>query len=1639
MRESFDINRLWPVIKKSISEFSKKTVDTTHALSNIPDLLASFKKHEISALLLYIREMILDKIHSEHVSEKVKDYLTDMETCGFYLIQSSATLDNLPDTIKSAYFLSNDNKLYYLNKHETPDPILITYESNILQNLKQTLSIESIAAPTGQTPKLVFKNLKQAQRNSITKLTQHAHEEHIPFVNFEHQPRQIIQLKEIINSLYHGQLAFADLENTSLLSSTDILRIFKQTIPHAYEACYLITHLDIDLMDAFNEEISLLLNVLSLVQTYADKNNKEPDQFRALVKKYSAVHKTGIASDVINLIGSAETYVNEHSEQTDKFLGFIKKYGTIHNVGIGSGIVIDQLQPNTGKIDFNFLTQLTGVLPSYIEQLTSYIKKHSSNVTKQEPTLDKQKIEMLQNDAFQLLNAINSIQDNSALLAFKVIKYVKIIRRVISLSTSILEQTGHMTNASQDLIRDKLHTLKYQYLLQLFALTDKIEDELLLKPGTLSQPLNAQITPLYKELIRYSSKPVNFSEKGEELLTLDDSRFIELRLEETQQRINKANQHLFKAGHIKAALENFFTILEKPKHANKALKDLKESTKEALTRHYLFIKPYVEELNLDLNNAIISALIGLSEPDKRWKITQLLKANKTLSNVSTLLSYKTNLVKRIQSEIATRTFHIELNEAIISNAYKNTHLTLRPYAHDYSVLHVDEPQRIAPTEEDKKSTRVTTLIDKPETLTGDQALDLYKYHEERRSKLIRAQQACAEFATIWENSEKQRAKVPFMALMAKWETNKTASQKPDFTRFFPKWVKDNALSLHQLSNTEKEALKSLYLIFQPYWVDVFCNDAGMNRFDKKMTRSLQENTFNETSGFSITKDHFFSHLTTFNSELLTHITTSEEQRNRYEAIANEKLLFETHTKKLILNDNQNPRANHVIKHTHCSESIAKFRESIYDQIDLFNPIIADRLKPRVMDTLPFPEISIQNKALAESKQLLNFKRLLNGLYHLEQTIIALEKLKDVNNNQYSATEYLNKCLYVKHLQEAYSHLDDLFLLVQEFDVDPYANFIAKELFLNIKNIKRLLLEKSEPYRQDAANIPDIQGEITLDTLWYPLQAFMLIPEYIKASNHNQTLQPKELHDIRVNAKRITINVEKILQSSNSYFKLFLKIPAMYRLFKELKQQLASFAGQSHDAAIKHLNEINTVLFTRILIETDQWEDRIGLNPGQLSGYMKAMLDELYQGFLKPLELKSEEHIQYVTSLAPFEQRKIASSKRATLAQQKQLHNDNTINKLHVFLQRVANYRENECSSLIPSNLDFSSMVRGDLIESYKEIHSIIEEFNGHYQLEKPTALSQKIDAILHESIDKDGLLKMTNIIELTQSVLSHYQGLKTGYQFEIDLARDKNTYLDKLRTEQIELNKQFVLSYTHKAFKKRVETIITRQSDLCSTALKSEYNDKLNRFLLAFKNDVTDKAILTDDIKKEIKNLLHAKMQKFEQLNLKKYAQLDNVLSAIAEFNHYLNHHLRGEKSSVFENTKTLTDKKAKIDELEKLATNPGITIDDRLLQLRTIVYSFSFKNSMMRHKPLTTFSLDWLKRCLVYLLEALRIYTPRHVANLNNLKDAISINPQSKHNVRQFRFFKETPVQYELPSNLGLTAQHVDDSELTQPAILST
>lgn len=1354
--------------------------------------------------------------------------------------------------------------------------------------------------------------------------------EGVPFANFDNEPDNISQIKKIINALYHARLTFLDLETVDIKteigklnrSLSDLAFLYRKTIHEAYQASYLITHLDVDIRELFSDEFALIHSYVTQIKTF----------------------------------------YNEQSKKTEAIAAQLNDVHLNYKIGEITGITIEQMQPNSGDLNYSLLTQFGAELPGYIDDLNQFISKQSSELLKQEPNLNKEQIEELQNAAFSLLNDLENLKGNGLFLSFKVLNYIHIINHIITLSMTALKQVGHVSDSSQSVIRDSLEQLKYIALPNLFGLVDKIEDNAMLKPGTLSIPLMEKVKPLYNSLIYYTSSLVDFQAKGEELLSIEDSRFLTLRLERTYKRIDTANKSLFKIRRAQEALTAFYQIIESPQYSNLALHQLPLGVKVQLIKHYKLLKPYMMHIDLDLNELITNSLLDgeswssfLSRP-WRW-VKGLLPAN----HVSFVLSKKNELHRLISKKIATQNFHIDLNTDLIEAVQTQTNLVLFPYSEKTNVYALDESTALNLPDEPTselifRQDGEHNLLVNPEKLTADQALNLYQWYRNKHNKFMTAKNAYHEFITL---------------------LNSHAATKGD------------VLFLDKLSDEIRTKCRNLYNLFQPYFIDGIPKTFRVSalRFDNVLAHALsnKEKIPKVPIGNIFAKMH--EHFQTYFTQIDLHWN---KQGLSYLKWAKEKYECENEASILVREVNAENRAHHVIPHTRYSKFIGEFKSELFKITSVLNESMKTALTPQ-RTGIPFPELQDENQTLAQSKQVLAIKRVFNSVFHLEGIILELEKL---TNREYESA-------YVYHLIQAYGHIYNIIKIAQALAGDPHFTLIGRQLLDKAQTIFATIQEHGDAYQVRPDEVPTGDEKVQYTALWYTINAFFVIPKHLRALNNSNYLTVEELAQLHIDAKNSTIRIEQIIDSADSYFKLFLQSPNMYRLYRDLTNKLNEFISTSHDAMIDNLDKLRSEFITPMLVEADLWEDKLGLRPGILSDPLKTITDEYYKGLLHPLGLHSQKHIGLICDKTPIIKRVELTEKKIESATKYIEKLDNNYKRIEHLYKLVKEYISNQKKS--PETDETQKQAQAQLAQVYKKALPKLVKLQ-----KKLTPQSNKepdhynLDEFFNSGTTKYEP-KLNQINQLLTASHNYYLGVKATYQMQLNSAQEKLVYLTELQRTQEKEDERFVLEYTTESFNKQLKVLCKRHIGLQYT--DKEYCRKLRTFLLTFNQEIIQEAKNAEDINLSVRMLLKTKIGLFEKEHFASHYHLDTVRVALAQFKNYFS--LSNTNDSIYENEHTLERKSEYVNKLIEIAENEELTIQQRLEQISfTVTKNPNFERIILAYKQVDYFSFAYVMQCFIALLEALFLYSSPKKSLYNGLLTAVSNKPQMTELTNRFGLF---------------------------------
>lgn len=1426
----------------------------------------------------------------------------------------------------------------------------------------------------------------------------------VPFTDFSIDPDNISQIKKLVNCLYHSRLAFLDLEGMDVRESpqrahSDLMLLLQKTAHEGYQACYLLTHLDIDLKEVFSDELELLLPMINHIQSFAKeyaKNDTSVDEPapRSINDIWSKI--TGQASENQGPKPISSTLGKVTKEFTEK----LQIMPISNTLGKISGTAIEKIQPDSADVDFKFLTQFSADLPGYIEQLTNYIKTFTSEPGSDAPSLNDENLEKLQMLALKLLNELESQQENKL---FRSLEYLNLIyngRSIITLAQESLAQMMHLSNSTQDVIRDHLAKLKYDVLPSLFGLIDTIEENAMLKPGTLSNPLMQKIKPLYALLIYYAKKPVNFTEKGEELLEIEDSRFLALRLERTYKRINDSNKQLIKIERAQKSFEQFYQILNTLQDKNQTISQLSPEMRLNLIGYYKRIKPYMMQIDFDLNDQLIDSLNGglstMQSLGKTWstfkntpwsvlpgKLYNWSTSKLPADHLSFVLAHKDTLQTLFAKKRATAQFHIDLNTDLINSVNQNSELILFPCYDKNNVFATDE-EKILKTETPGTSSefhykqdKQDNLLMNPELLTSDQALELHLYYKNKRDKFLLAKNAYEEMRELLKSP-----------------------------------------NINKLPPQIKLKLRNLYSLFQPYFIHGVQSMEDISeqqkkeaaQFDKKIAYLLSEPN-EKSEGYTTPQPvhNIFNELDQYFQVFFTENDLNWGRKSQhYLKLAHEKSIQEHEETPLEQDTKISARGHHVIQHTEFSKLIYEFRQSLQNQVlPFFNNSMQAQLRlPKNSKALPFPEVERENKLRAQSEQVIAIKRIFNCVYHLEGIMRNMEELDNRTPEK----------IYVTYLIAAYTHIYEIQDLHKKFTHDPHLRLITKDLIDKAQYILATIQSNSDAYQVSAEEVA-YDNTVEYNAIWYSINAFFIGPKHIRSLSNTNYLTVEELDELQIKAKKSTVIIENLIRHSGRYFQLFLQTPNMLFLYTEMTAKLNEFVSTSHDTVMNNLDQFRTKIFTPMLLEADQWEDKLGLRPGILSGPLKQVTDEYYKGMLHSLKLNAKEHIPLVCNSSSTEQRiarttaRIENISRHLEKLEQNYQHVKALHALFVDYKSLANQpfatpgldlQMNGALSGGPlSNL---KITKEQLIDAYKKAMPKLAQLHKKITISPYTNnVEKEFDAMLNSEL-KEYEPKISRIMAFVSSSHKYYLGLKATYTTHLDTANEKLAYLNELKQAHEPESLRFIEEYTTESFDKKMKSLCNRHIGLQYT--DKEYRTKLSEYLLTFKADIINQAKTTEDINLIVDNLLKDKVKLFEEQHYIEYYHLDSVRVTLAQFKNYFSLVAIGQQKSLFENEKTLSAKTKKINKLVDFTEDTQLSINERLDLIKMQVENPRFKRIILAHKKADHFSFTYLIQCIASLLETLNLYKPARTKLYNKLAGNTSTEPKMSELSTRFGLF---------------------------------
>jgi len=469
--------------------------------------------------------------------------------------------------------------------HQYLDKMLIEFPSNSIFN---TLNNR-------------MKNQESSDR--VYPYLQQYNAEGVPFSDFSHDPAPISQIKKIINALYHAEEALKRIETLNLdemsrfdsqNTITTVLSEFWGPITDdIYDFCMLMTHTDMDLVSTFGPEWTNVSGVMNQLLSKFSVLFKDTNQF------LSAEYEVDITSPV----------------------------GVVHQVGAITGKGLAYLRP-TNNLDYSTVSYFSANLSSYLNAMTqsihAFAAKHLADASYQNKDerallnyqIFPKKIHELDLAAVKLATSFEGLFAGGMVSILNQAKLPFMIRDVSLLVMSIINEAINLQSGTEDLIKALLSELKYKVCLEMIVAIDKIEEEMMLRPGVLSGPMMDELASFYDALYAVVGGFVDLSASGQDLVKLEESRLVEKRLhfcfERQAAREVRQAQHKIK----EQAIDAFFALLLP--HQEKRLSELDSNLKKELLKCLKVIRDDLEEISLPEFNMMIRSLNFEDQKNQTW-------------------------------------------------------------------------------------------------------------------------------------------------------------------------------------------------------------------------------------------------------------------------------------------------------------------------------------------------------------------------------------------------------------------------------------------------------------------------------------------------------------------------------------------------------------------------------------------------------------------------------------------------------------------------------------------------------------------------------------------------------------------------------------------------------------------------------------------------------------------------------------------------------------------------------------------------------------------------------------------------------------------------------------------------------------
>jgi hypothetical protein len=1261
----------------------------------------------------------------------------------------------------------------------------------------------------------------------------------------------------------------------------------------------------------------------------------------------------------------------EHLTDVKKVASDLGKVAS--DLGFASGMYVDLLVPGENT---HFIGQLMSLVPYSFEQLSHHLKLATEHLAAEQAHIPLHRWHELENYFERTVSSLSTMENTPLSIGSTVATLINNLRRIFGFCKEIAQNIGYLNSETQEDIKDKIRYLKFQWLPNLIVSLDTLEMNLMLKEGSLTDNAWPYIENFYQLLIVMMSRVIEFKEQNHDILCLREANWHEVYIQAHLK--NQALNEVEKIS-LQKTIQNFDEY------------DFSDDARE-FTENFVEIAPYLMKIDAKLYNRILQAIrdeVGIQEVfnefinhESRTLVRQRLEQEYQQYN----LMYKMMVSRmKILEEHAIK----DLSFIVQSNDVDIAQLASR-FQGRHALLLVKKPSAELKTwffvDKDQESLLECTA--NPDLDVVFQSLECRPHIEGVPQKLTLGEIQRVE-KVLCENCD---ADMPFL-------------HEVSVANHEPKSLED--IYFHYLMmQRASESAKSFFNIL----AKVIEKNQYFAALKGPQKRQLQV----ALKGFQ--------HLVPIN----THLTVKEIiglKRDTLLEIGNkiEKLKSDIHKLQL-----QQPplrfddlkrveREDYFLKSNNFSSKLGIIQDYYSKIFKIYTPSVQ-----KSFETIDL-NLDSQEQILLEPQQVVEQKLVINILERWKAFFENLESYKISNFND----DYFNL------------HLDIILGYVKCSNV-TFNNFQAEHHFGLINQLRSIVTARLQ---KASANWDYYgAGEMNLPINHQPYSIFYelthclySLPPIIQNLNENTPLSEAQVRDMRQQFAKVGDEVVNLMMHSDSYWWLLWHVPSISKLLIGIKDKYQEACVAFHQKTIDNLYDLKKILFKNIMIECDQIELDLGVNPQYFSDQVYMMINIYFDNLLKPLDFDIAKYAKL--SL----QNDLATIRRDTLTVKQvdiQRHQSTLKSQLNDIVYFESNESQHNFKKILPY------LVRYNKCRAYPSPNALL--FTN--TIEKDKKYRRWIHEIcagdinIRESIATDGQLPdfetnaYNDIEELIGYTKNAIQGLIATDAMKLEICKEKIDHIDtKIQQETCERPEK-VKSIIHAQFSQNVRQMVVRMP--FSPEVMQLYTTDFTNHMEQHREDIVGEMhpivinemenitrihaqddTFAGEASKNFYNKMNEKAESFVEEHYKYYCQLDDILHQLDAFQEYvaLQQKLMTSQGFVwFENSSTLTIKQQALSSLREQACNQEYPIKERLDLLKTTISDSRFKQNMCA----CTFAKEWsITLCIQYfwqLMNWVGLYQFEQDKLYQNLQDELNDYSVDPIHISKYGLFVERHALYQ-------------------------